>query len=228
MKKTVKGFIAGFLLCLLLSATVVWAATGGTMIEVFPGVNVVVNGVPQDFPADMQPFISGGRTFLPLRGVSDALGLPVDWDGSTRTVYIGNIPGGQPFWSAVPPHAGGFNRVPAGSTVAGVPFDNAVFAAITGGGSVFTQVSRHNLNAQYRTFTATIGRLDGSWTNPGTISFFGDGHELASFQVGVNELPVDISIDVTGVVLFTIEISANVSPWPGTGVRLAIANAMIE
>ncbi|MCL2674221.1 MAG: copper amine oxidase N-terminal domain-containing protein, partial [Defluviitaleaceae bacterium] len=217
-KERLKGFAAGVLVTVLFSGTLMVSANTSSVIrEVFYGVNIVINGNQWNPPADMTPFIADGRTFLSVRGIAQALDVPVDWDGSTRTVYIGHIPGGQPFWSAVPAHEGRFNRVPAGSTVAGVPFDNAVFTAITGGGGVFSRASQHNLNAQYSTFNATIGRLDGSWDNPGTISFFGDGRELASFPVGVNELPRDISIDVAGVILFKIEISANVSPWPGTG-----------
>ena len=72
-KFQVKGFVVGFLFCVALSTALVWANTGGTWREVFYGVNVVVNGVPQNFPSDMTPFIAGGRTFLPVRGIADVL-----------------------------------------------------------------------------------------------------------------------------------------------------------
>ncbi|MCL2422252.1 MAG: copper amine oxidase N-terminal domain-containing protein, partial [Defluviitaleaceae bacterium] len=92
MKKAIKAFIAGFLSCLLLSATIVWADTSGVMREVFYGVNVVVNGRTQSFDDDMQPFISNGRVFLPARAVAEVLNIPVDWDSTTATVYIGQKP----------------------------------------------------------------------------------------------------------------------------------------
>jgi len=37
---------------------------------------------------DVSPKIIGGRTFVPLRLVSNALGVQVNWDGNSRTVYI--------------------------------------------------------------------------------------------------------------------------------------------
>jgi hypothetical protein len=53
-------------------------------------VGVVVNGVRQNFAADSQPFISGGRTFLPVRGIAESLGADVTWNSATSTVYIDN------------------------------------------------------------------------------------------------------------------------------------------
>ena len=92
MKKAVKFYLAGALTTLLISATVIWANPGGVLREVFYDVNVTINGVPWNPPEDMTPFISGGRTFLPARGIAEMLGVPVDWDETTRTVYVGNIP----------------------------------------------------------------------------------------------------------------------------------------
>lgn len=37
---------------------------------------------------DVPPQITDGRTFVPLRLVSNALGVAVSWDGTTRTVYV--------------------------------------------------------------------------------------------------------------------------------------------
>lgn len=84
-----KAYVAGFLTCLMVTATFVWANPGGVMLEVFYGVRVVVDGVEMDFSEDMQPFITGNRTFLPVRGIAEALDIPVEWDGDTATVYIG-------------------------------------------------------------------------------------------------------------------------------------------
>ncbi len=39
--------------------------------------------------SDSAPFISNGRTMVPVRFISEALGLAIDWDGATRTVIIG-------------------------------------------------------------------------------------------------------------------------------------------
>jgi len=97
MKKSVeriKGFIAGFVLAIAVTSVAVVAANGGAdaVLEIFRGVNVVVNGDAVDFAPDLQPFIANGRTYLPARGMADALDMPVRWDADTSTVYLGNRP----------------------------------------------------------------------------------------------------------------------------------------
>lgn len=87
MKKAIRAYMAGFLTCLLLSATLVWANTG-IMRELFYGVRVVVDGDLQHFDYDMRPFIIGGRTFLPVRALGDVIGVETDWDPVNLTVYI--------------------------------------------------------------------------------------------------------------------------------------------
>jgi len=92
MNKRLKAYVAGFLTCLMVTATFVWANPGGVMREVFFGVQVVVDGVELELPSDMAPFIMDNRTFLPVRGIAEALDVPVEWDGDTTTVYIGQRP----------------------------------------------------------------------------------------------------------------------------------------
>jgi len=78
-----------------LGATVEWdaasstvkASKGGTTIELPVGRDwAIKNGtrVSLDVPA----VVKDGRTLVPLRFVSEALGTRVDWDGQTRTVSI--------------------------------------------------------------------------------------------------------------------------------------------
>ena len=45
-----------------------------------------VNGV--DYVMDAAPYISNGRTFVPVRYLGDALGATVNWDASTQTVTL--------------------------------------------------------------------------------------------------------------------------------------------
>ena len=56
-------------------------------------MKLTVEGVPYT-PTDLagrvvEPFIIDGVTYLPLRAVANALGVAVDWDGSTNTVLLG-------------------------------------------------------------------------------------------------------------------------------------------
>jgi len=82
----------GFILATLLmgGATILAASTRN--IEVTYGVNIVVDGVLQEFQEDMRPFMSGNRTFAPVRGIAYALGANVEWDAATQTVYLVTTP----------------------------------------------------------------------------------------------------------------------------------------
>jgi hypothetical protein len=103
MKKLqVKGFVVGMLVMfLLMSVVTAFAAARSENINVtFSGIRLVVNGVPA-IPRDgagneVEPFIWNGTTYLPVRGVANALGQDVRWDGSTQTVYINQRDAGYP------------------------------------------------------------------------------------------------------------------------------------
>ncbi|MDR2166659.1 MAG: PASTA domain-containing protein [Clostridiales bacterium] len=311
MRKHVKGFVMGVLFMLILSATVaVVAAPEGVWRQIFHGVNVTLNGNPMEFDDEDRPFILDGRTFLPVRAISEALDFEVFWVAETSTVYIDattadvvyepppqpllmsvpdltglteaqartrvvnaglrvgqifsqmsetaavgtvimqNLPSGgyvepntylsftlatapppqpQPFWTTVPHHERS-NRTIALSTVN--IFGNTYGNAISNVGQGGNAWSHHALNGQFSTITGAVGRVDGTSGNRiATISFIGDGRDLASFSFGNNTMMQDVSIDVTGVVLLRIEIEEGInfsmladqrSP------RIAFVNAMIQ
>lgn len=60
---------------------------GGKLIDLTVGQKeFVINGQRQN--ASVAPYISGGRTLVPLRLVSEQLGLTVKWEQKTKTVTI--------------------------------------------------------------------------------------------------------------------------------------------
>ena len=63
-------------------------ATRGDMVVIstIGDRTMIVNG--QRIIMDVAPVIIDGRTLVPVRFVSEAFGCDVEWDGSTRTVYI--------------------------------------------------------------------------------------------------------------------------------------------
>ena len=78
-----------------LGASVVWndqtqtvlAQRGATSVSLVIGQNqAMING--QAVPVDVPPMVVGGRTMVPLRFVSQALGATVNWDANTSTVAI--------------------------------------------------------------------------------------------------------------------------------------------
>lgn len=53
----------------------------------YRNIKMVVDG--KTVQSDTEPFIYEGRTFVPLRAISEALGKDVVWDAATYTVKIG-------------------------------------------------------------------------------------------------------------------------------------------
>ncbi|HQE65752.1 MAG TPA: stalk domain-containing protein [Bacillota bacterium] len=84
-------------------------------------ISVVINGAvfnakdPQD-GSTYVPMTYKGRTYLPLRAVAEAVGLPVDYDSNTKTAYLGTKPNtaGGPvqdvYINATPEYAGSAER----------------------------------------------------------------------------------------------------------------------
>ena len=62
-------------------------------INVKKGIKLVVNGVevvPKDANGNIKDiYVANGTTYVPVRAVSDALGLPITWSDKTNSVFIG-------------------------------------------------------------------------------------------------------------------------------------------
>ncbi|MCL1863015.1 MAG: stalk domain-containing protein [Defluviitaleaceae bacterium] len=227
MKERAKGFISGVLLTVLLTSSVAVLANTAFLEVVFNVNHVVVNGNRLNLSEEERPFISAGRTFLPVRAISEALGQPINWDGSTGTVYIGAVPSGSPFLHTVPyydrsrGHAGNITT-PGQVTMAGVAYGGPL--VFVGGNTWFTL---HNLNAQFTNLSGYIGRVDGTHMSSTTFNFYGDGRLLGSFEIEAQDLPRHISVNVTGVIQLRIE-SVGTQGAIGSTSRFAFADAMIE
>lgn len=68
-----------------------------TEVYLNTSITVLLNGTlfnakdPQDGSVYV-PLTYKGRTYLPLRAVAEAAGIPVDYDDNTKTVYLGTKP----------------------------------------------------------------------------------------------------------------------------------------
>jgi hypothetical protein len=86
---TRRGLLAGAAAGALAAAILGVAVGAGA--DTTPTINVEVNGSPVTF--DSPPVMLNDHVYLPIRYVAQALGLPVEWDGTTDTVYVGAAPG---------------------------------------------------------------------------------------------------------------------------------------
>ncbi len=82
-----KKFIAGILVGVLISSSIAYAATYVANVANF---KVMVNG--KEFTSDPPALVVEGRTYLPLRAMGDALGVPVSWNEELRQAVVGNVP----------------------------------------------------------------------------------------------------------------------------------------
>lgn len=75
----------------LVSSNVVLLTKGTTSIELTIGsmtVKKTVDGVVSSTNIDTKPFISGDRTYVPVRFLSEQLGLQVEWSQEYKTVIL--------------------------------------------------------------------------------------------------------------------------------------------
>lgn len=91
MFKKSKQLIIGILIgALLFGAIPVMATTGIKELKAFyNNIKISVNG--KEIKTDIEPFIVDGRTYVPVRVVSEALGVDVNWNDKTNTVEIGKV-----------------------------------------------------------------------------------------------------------------------------------------
>jgi uncharacterized protein YneR len=96
MKKELKGFIAGFIMCMILSSAAFAAPIERSITAIYNDIKIYVDGnriQPKDAKGNkIEPFGYNGTTYLPVRAISEALGKTVSWDGKTNSVYIGQKP----------------------------------------------------------------------------------------------------------------------------------------
>lgn len=96
MKKTGfwRGFGLGMILTIALAGLSVsaLAAAGSRTIQVEDGIRLSLNGatfIPRDVNGnEVSVFLYDGTTYVPVRAVSEAMGLDVSFDSSSRTVVL--------------------------------------------------------------------------------------------------------------------------------------------
>ena len=88
IKYTTLGFILGTMLFMGLGF--IYANSNAEEILAhFNNIKIIVNGQQVEMDDDdVEPFIYEGRTMVPVRFVSEALGADVNWDNKTKTVII--------------------------------------------------------------------------------------------------------------------------------------------
>ena len=179
------------------------------------GVSVRLNGELLEFAADSQPVSIEGRTFLPVRAIADAVGLDVDWDPTTSTVSLTDAVSSpalpqatrlsETLVSSTDPSAGLFARAADSASIFGTTHSNVMHYAAH---MQRTVNSQHNLSGNFTRLTGTFGRMDNSLQlSDATVTIYGDGVVLHTFEFSQHAVPVAIDLDVTGVQMLRVDVS---------------------
>lgn len=93
-----RGFVAGFLAASVLmgGAAVAEEVVQRDIRVSYLPLRFVFDGVEKAPPQDQQGFTYNGRTYVPLRFLSEALGKEVDYDASTYSIFVGRRPEAAP------------------------------------------------------------------------------------------------------------------------------------
>lgn len=95
MKSGFRGFVMGIVAAVLVYGAMISASAtvGSKLVELdYNDIKVTLDGEAVNLVdangTAVEPFAINGTTYLPVRAVSSALGLGVQWDGETNTVIL--------------------------------------------------------------------------------------------------------------------------------------------
>ncbi len=209
MKKTLKGYLCGFLSAGVLMGGIACAANTTTLYDVVAnGIKIVVDGQkinPVDANGNtVEPIIYNGTTYLPVRAVANAFGKAVYWDGPNYTVYLGNMDGELEYPTEELSEDGdigyGWGNTRDLKDNLGNIYSRGISCEYSD--CTFEKI----LNMKYSRFKGTIYVADGT-SDGGTAQFIikTDGKTVyTSPEITKTSQPVDIDIDITGCYDFQI------------------------
>lgn len=203
---SIRSLAAAAVALTLLVGGVSAAASGSItkkMIEAnYMGIKLVVDEVevtPMDASGNVvEPFTSEGTTYLPVRAVANALGKEVTWDGDTRTVYIGKVPGAEENWmTKLPPYqlyrATAYDGSDRKRTfeVAG----NAQTKGVVLEASWDQTFALWNTNGEYSSMTFTIGHM-GAQKYDTVLEVYLDSDYSTEYALKWDGAPQTITVDL--------------------------------
>lgn len=209
MKKLTRTRILSLVVVAGLLCGTAFAASAVTtkMIEAnYMGIRIVVDGkeiTPTDANGNVvEPFASGGTTYLPVRAIGEALGKEVTWDGDTATVYVGQVPGQADSWmKLLPPYEiNKWSAIYDGSdpkafmTVSGKDITEGVLLQDRSGVSTTASYALWNTDLKYSTMTFTVGHVDGTEADDATLEVYLDGELSTSYDLKWDGAPQTISV----------------------------------
>lgn len=189
------------------------AALAKKTIDVYTGVSIYVDDAkinPKDANGNpVEVFVYNGTTYLPVRAVGEAYGKVVQWDGATRSVYVGKHDSETPAVMLQDLDYFTGKDWPGKYTS---DKDNLGNTYSQSCGVSYSDVTNiYKLNGQYSKMTGTFYqryayRSHSSWS---ILKIYGDGKLLFDGAVHDGVEPIYFDIDLAGVLEMKVAIDVN-------------------
>ena len=227
-KERLKGFLAGVCVTALVAGTVTVFAQ--TIDVAMGGIKVYWDGVEKTLydanGSKVEPMIYKGTTYVPLRAMSNLMGKEVDWDQQTLSVYVGE----KPVSETTPLEQFPSDKIDY-ANVSVLTGQDATFKLkdetvqcsnllLAYGSSKHYSANMYILNGQYSRF---VGKAVMPYENVGasqeghiifsSVGNDGSRNEIAKYDFRQTQDPIDIDVNLTGVVNLQIL-------WEGSTVAL--------
>ncbi len=198
MKKQLQGYAAGVMSTLLILGGAAYAKSRTENINVtYDGINVYIDNALAELKdangTNVEPFIYNGTTYLPVRGVAQAMGAQVTWDGATKSVYLWDkmVPGNTSFLDVCEPYSKYSSQIYSdGKTfkMDGKSYSDGIHFNFGEGYALF------NLDGRYRTLSVDIGHYDDDVSWDKNVSFIVDGKTVKTITIEAEQLVKHVTI----------------------------------
>ena len=203
MKDKIQGFVIGAVSASLLISGGVYAYSGNKTISAeYDNIKVYIDNVMADLKdtngKTVEPFISDGTTYLPVRGIAQASGMQVEWDGISNIVYLWNklSPGNSYMVDPIEPYDNSFNfhiyKASEGNSfkMAGELYSNGYNI-----NPYYKSWGTFNLNGKYDSLTFTYGPVNGYFEGESaSLNFIVDGKPVKTITCQGEDLPASATV----------------------------------
>lgn len=151
------------------------------------------------------PISYNGTTYVPIRAVSNMLGIDVEWDGANNSVLLGKTDTAKDFIEELEPYyTKGVYRYTVKDakprTIAGKDY-STYMVRLFGNNSY---CAKYDLGGKYTKLTFSA-YTEGNMSGGNYIQLFGDNDELiANLEIKSKALPETYTVNLTGVTQLTI------------------------
>ena len=212
---TVLGMVLAVLLTQLAQPAL--AALTSVPFTAYTGVRVYVNDTELnagDTHGNPEAFIYNGTTYVAAAAVSMSLGYPVQWDGETKSVYIGDhedrtgtyLGEMNPFYESTPGVVKFWDR--RDNTGLQRQKTYGLHASVSS-----TAWAVYALNGQYEAVAGTyfLTQENKSTNEAETLNIYGDGELLYTTSITAGTEPIEFEVDISGVIELKVEIKTTAS-----------------